>query len=64
MPRIGCQNTMGRGVNISLIGDRYTMGRKLGYTMDRVVKVPWVGGQNTMSRGVNIPCVGGSIYHG
>ena len=27
MPWIGCQNTMGRGVNIPWVGGQYTMGR-------------------------------------
>ena len=37
-----------RGVIITCVGDRYTMGRG--------VDIPWIGGQNTMGRV--------SIYHG
>ena len=40
---------MVKGVNIPLVGGRYTMGRG--------VDIPWVGG-------VDIPWVGGSICHG
>ena len=29
MPWVGCQNTMGRDVNIPWVVGRYTMGRKL-----------------------------------
>ena len=50
---------MGRGVDISWIGGRYTMNKE--------VKMPWVGGsiyqgkggRYTITRGVNMPRLGG-----
>jgi hypothetical protein len=37
------QNTMGRGVNMPMVGG---------------VKIPWVGGRYTMGMGLHIPLVG------
>ena len=49
MPWIGCQNTMGRGVNIPWVGGSIYHGYEARYTKCRKLDIPWVGS---------------SIYHG
>ena len=49
MPWVGGQSTMGRGVDIPLIGGSI---------------YNWLGGRYTMGRKLDIACVGSSIYHG
>jgi hypothetical protein len=51
IPWVGGQNTMGggkntmdRGVKISWVRIRYTMGSRGQNAMDREIKIPWVGG--------------------